>query len=853
MILHFLQKRNPPILPVLHQRPHQSYIANDGTESGFDDDLESIGDFGSKNKESVGQLLFHFFRYYGFEFNYDESVVSIRHQHTLSRKDKGWGAASKEGHLRLCIEEPFNATRNLGNSADLTAFRGIHLEIRSAFAHICELNLVKLCEEYVFPVEEKSIFKRPAPVAKPVLQSLPQNRKHAGGGMRSNRNNNQRAGGPSNRRSSSGATFGRGSLPYLSSPIPLPADFYTAESLNHQILQHWQMLGLRAEQLKAQLAYNQSQAQAQQVQSVAAAHAHSVVQGSTAASTTSSSSQRASLSQAQAASLANLPFYHNMNLFYPAAALEQSQQMSHSISQDGSRTNPSSPSISNAIPARRGMQRTSVSNGSQTSSIRSQSQPARGISQSMFMAYPVGYDASGLPLYAMAVPDMQSGYRNADLPSRQNGAPGLNAVESPPNEYLGYYLGEPRQRQSQMPPSSVDMNVPRIPSYSDLNQRRQRAFHDLQPLALNANGKVSRSSSPGSHWRNISAALRSAPLPSGPKPRFNRADVSQAGDLSQSSSVSGSANPQNGTSGGGLLIVNGSSYSSGSIADGEFGFPAPVDRYSVASAEDMPSAFFEHRDSVFQDDNYSDAQYQQQLLHNELLVRHHAAEMLHSQMNGLSIQNMPVDSATLAASLGSPMQAFPAYVDPDFSLMSPLMSQEEESVMSPKTLHHSPWQSIQPHHTAVAPSESSPDAKEPLKSPGSRSTPVLSPVMETRTLAPSAHRTTDTLRPTALNGRLPNGVILNGLLPFRSEPVPPTPATNTVVYGPASPSSGVASVVISSTIPPNSSTPSQWQTPARKKNTRRRSKSGPTTRSGNAVAAPRPEPLPVRIEDRKGG
>lgn len=173
--------------------------------------------------------------------------------------------------------------------------------------------------------------------------------------------------------------------------------------------------------------------------------------------------------------------------------------------------------------------------------------------------------------------------------------------------------------------------------------------------------------------------------------------------------------------------------------------------------------------------------------------------------------------------------------------------------MSPKTLHHSPWQSIQPLHTEGTPLESSADAKEPIKSPGSRSTPVLSPVMETRALSPSAHRNTEHMRPMIMNGRLPNGVILNGLLPLRNEPIPPTPAPNTGSYGPASPPSGVASAHISSAVLPNPSTPSQWQTPARRKNTRRRSKSGPTTRSGNAVATPRPEPLPVRIEDRKGG
>ena len=157
MILNFLQTRNPPILPALQQRPHKPYYTFDGSESGFEDNLDNLRGFGSKNKESLGQLLFHFFRYYGFEYDYDRSIVSVRHGRVLKREEKNWAGASKEAQWRLCIEEPFNSTRNLGNSADSTAFRGIHLELRSAFNKVSALKLNELTEQYIFPPDENHL------------------------------------------------------------------------------------------------------------------------------------------------------------------------------------------------------------------------------------------------------------------------------------------------------------------------------------------------------------------------------------------------------------------------------------------------------------------------------------------------------------------------------------------------------------------------------------------------------------------------------------------------------------------------------------------------------------------------
>ena len=224
--MNFLQTRNPPILPALHQMPHSTYVANDGTESGFSDNTDTVKGFGKENKETIGQLLFHFFRRYAHEFVYDQSVISVRHGRLLSRKEKRWDHASKEGQWRLCIEEPFNTTRNLGNSVDHTAFRGIHLELRRAFDLLADGGqLDKFYEQYEFPPEEKGLFKKPAPGPRAVLSapagSASRNqRQNAGGSLRGNRANT--SGGKNNsaayRRSSSGAAYGR--MPGMASQLP---------------------------------------------------------------------------------------------------------------------------------------------------------------------------------------------------------------------------------------------------------------------------------------------------------------------------------------------------------------------------------------------------------------------------------------------------------------------------------------------------------------------------------------------------------------------------------------------------------------------------------------------------------
>lgn len=114
----------------------------------------------------------------------------------MTKGDKNWEHALNN---RLCVEEPFNTSRNLGNTVDEYSFRGLHQELRRAFDLVSATNLEEACEQYVFPKEEERVWSRPPPQPRPVmLRSASQTHSGSGrggrGGHRGGRHNNYRGG-----------------------------------------------------------------------------------------------------------------------------------------------------------------------------------------------------------------------------------------------------------------------------------------------------------------------------------------------------------------------------------------------------------------------------------------------------------------------------------------------------------------------------------------------------------------------------------------------------------------------------------------------------------------------------------
>jgi hypothetical protein len=558
-----------------------------------------------------------------------------------------------------------------------------------------------------------------------------------------------------------------------------------------------------------------------QAQSHAAAHAHSVIQqGSTTPRDHSSGNAgqvpRGYMSAAPSP-LMNGAFYQG--LMYPIP-WDQGQPMSHSISQDGTAhtnpsTNPSSPSLNAAVPARRGLQRASVSNGSPSASIRSQSQPgARGMNQSMVMPIPVGYDASGLPLYQYPITDQTNRAYSAV-------SAGIPLMDGRSIEHQLYYFQDPyRQSQTQLP-TSAEVPMTKVASHQDLAQRQDK----VQPSLAIGSQKASRSPSPGGRERHDSTGLRSAPVTSA---KFSQANVQQASDTTSNGTKSSSSLP---SSGEGLLIVNGS-YAPSHASD-------EPSRADVPLAVDAPSP-----DDLTNGYYFPDTP--QQVGYPEYLPAMQDPDQMLQSATGYQIQTANMDPAS---TFNSPLQAFPAYIDAGLSLAS----QEEEMVMSPKTIQQSPWQSLHSSNLSAL-SSAAPkgkEAREHSRSPGSKAQSALGTVIETRTPSPSSIRKGENSMPVPPNPTPATNH--QSMYSTTSEPVPPTPAPKTNQEGsktvqlPHRP--GVPQAHASSSLNPNN-----WhQIPGKKHSKRRRSKSGSNAKIVETPGTRGGEPLPEKEEDRKGG
>ena len=509
MILNFLQTRNPPVLPILHQLPHLMRHKSDGVKSTFADDLKSLRGFGDANKESLGQLLFQFFRHYGYEIDYEKLVISVRQGKLLTRAAKGWPL-----ERRLCVEEPFNTYRNLGNSADDYSFHGIHVEIRRAFDLLADgLKLDQVLEQYEFPPLEKATFKRPEPKPKPILS-----RSHSQTRRSSTTNGpgtlNFKAKPPINlrngssaRRSSSGAAFGQPRYPYPHSP-PISVqgnDYLEPTNLHNQLVQQYQLLNLQKNMLEAQMV-------GAHVQPMQAPPGNRGMPSPNPRSVTSNPTnpRRGTVGEAvqHGALLPGFLYHFPVNYARPQMPPQTPQHDS-----SGTSTNPSSPSLMAAVPALHRVHRSSANDGSAAASVRSQSQPGRSTPNPLAMhayAHP-GFDVSGAIGHPMArpLPGILSQGQNG-IPGRYTQVPTLSGPSTDPGmakEYLGYSFGEAPQLMPQYSVNSAAV----IPPFTDGPTRRRRVSPDLAPPE--GFRRASRSPSPLGRSRTYSNGLRSAPLP----------------------------------------------------------------------------------------------------------------------------------------------------------------------------------------------------------------------------------------------------------------------------------------------------------------------------------------------------
>ncbi|KAL8691759.1 MAG: hypothetical protein Q9218_003086 [Villophora microphyllina] len=500
MILSFLQTRNPPVLPCLHKRPHQRTVDSEGRPAAFADDLTSLRGFGQKNKETLGELLFHFFRRYAYEIDYEKSVVSVREGQLINKEAKKWHLMQNN---RLCVEEPFNIERNLGNTADDISFRGLHLEIRRAFGLISEANLAACTEHYEYPAREERVWEKPAIKPPPILTRSHSQSGRGGKGTSTNRggrngqSQNRTAQG---RRASSAATTGRmNGIPYATrvpnhQEHPLQAHLDQLQ-LHERFVNEYQFLQAQEHELRMRQA---------QAQLHANAHAQNSAINQVVRDMNHSSGTH---TPPLTAPLQNVPFFHPYG--YSAVMGDPSQSV---------HTNPSSPHMKPVQLAgpelRRRVHRSSAAD-STSSASRSHSQPARPLPLSLPVPpYPSGtaafqqYQQARQQQLYNAIELAQRNQRYMENHNPRPIMPEHAYEEGLPKEYIGYYVHDspPVQPYRDMP------IMPQMPAYNDL-QHFRTPRPDFSRLR---NVPRSPSPSPSLPYRDRSHSVQSAASAPGP-------------------------------------------------------------------------------------------------------------------------------------------------------------------------------------------------------------------------------------------------------------------------------------------------------------------------------------------------
>ncbi|EPS59851.1 hypothetical protein M569_14951 [Genlisea aurea] len=132
MCIHFLQQRNPPILPCL-QEMRSTYIASaENVECSYFDRVDLLREVGSPNRESLAELVWGFFHYWAYCHDYANAVISVRTGATLSKRVKDWTRRVGNDRHLICIEDPFEVSHDLGRVVDKFSIRVIREEFERA-------------------------------------------------------------------------------------------------------------------------------------------------------------------------------------------------------------------------------------------------------------------------------------------------------------------------------------------------------------------------------------------------------------------------------------------------------------------------------------------------------------------------------------------------------------------------------------------------------------------------------------------------------------------------------------------------------------------------------------------------
>ncbi|KAF7138192.1 hypothetical protein RHSIM_Rhsim07G0023700 [Rhododendron simsii] len=151
MCIHFLQQRQPAILPCLQGMERTYAVTVDDIECAYFDQVDELSGFGSRNRESIAQLVWAFFNYWAYCHDYANNVISIRTGSIISKRAKDWTRRVGNDRHLICIEDPFETSHDLGRVVDRNSIGVLREEFERA-AEIMQHDpnpCVTLFEPYV--------------------------------------------------------------------------------------------------------------------------------------------------------------------------------------------------------------------------------------------------------------------------------------------------------------------------------------------------------------------------------------------------------------------------------------------------------------------------------------------------------------------------------------------------------------------------------------------------------------------------------------------------------------------------------------------------------------------------------
>jgi len=136
LVINYLQHKR--VLPTICTTVEESGESEWSRRDDYEINVNKYRELASKQHDFPANLLLGFFHYFGYEFDYQNNVVSVRTGSTLKKVDKKWTQCSKKVQALFAIEDPLDSSNNLGRMVDKNMLRTIRTQCANTYRQLCD-------------------------------------------------------------------------------------------------------------------------------------------------------------------------------------------------------------------------------------------------------------------------------------------------------------------------------------------------------------------------------------------------------------------------------------------------------------------------------------------------------------------------------------------------------------------------------------------------------------------------------------------------------------------------------------------------------------------------------------------